>query len=563
MYVLGIGTGFVHDGSAALLKDGAVITAVEEERFDRVKHAIGYPNRAIDYCLKQGGISLEEVDYIAFNFKPLKKYREDILLNLKALTNGRNAVKYSGYLGVTAIWPYFSTLKEAEKIKMATNGKKRVHFLEHHFCHAASCYYPSPFNEAAVLTLDNKGEGNSATFNVARGNKIKRIKDIKLPHSLGMLYLAFTFFLGFESGDEYKVMGLASYGEPEYYDVLADILQIAKDGEFRINPSYFDYVPEGIFSRKFYDRLGPPRRKGEEILPRHINIASSLQKRFEDVAVYMVNWLQGKTGMKDLCMAGGVTLNSVMNGVIEKRGNFENIFVQPAASDIGTSLGAALGLYFRKCPTPVRIPMEHAYLGSGFSEEEIEDALKMAKVKYSRLENVAAETARMIFEGKIVGWFQTRMEWGPRALGARSILADPRKQEMKDIVNKWVKHRENFRPFAPSILEERCGEYFDCPHPSPYMLFVYDVLDHKKHEVEAITHVDGTARVHTVNRNSNPLYYEVIQEFEKLTGVPIVLNTSFNIMGEPIVRTPAEAIRCFYGTGIDVLVIGPFLLTKS
>ena len=261
-------------------------------------------------------------------------------------------------------------------------------------------------------------------------------------------------------------------------------------------------------------------------------------------------------------MAGGVALNSVMNGVVEKKGPFENIFVQPAASDIGTSLGAALDLYFRKSKNPNRVPMDHVYFGSGYSDKEIESALKLAKLKYKWMGNVAAEMAKLIAEGNIVGWFQAKMEWGPRALGARSILADPRKKEMKDIVNKWVKHREDFRPFAPSVLVEKCHEYFDCNHPSPYMLSVYDVLDTKKNEIQAITHVDGTARVHTVNKQTNPLYYELIREFEKLTGVPMVLNTSFNIMGEPIVRTPSEAIRCFYGTGMDYLVLGPYLLSK-
>ena len=562
MHVLGVGTGFVHDGSAALIKNGAVVAAVEEERFDRVKHGIGYPYRAINYCLEEGGVSLEDLDYIAFNFKPFKKYRSDLWLNLKALFHRFESIKYSIYLGTTAMYPFLFTLKEAEKIKMETSGKKRVQFVDHHLCHAASCFYPSPFEEAAILTLDNKGEGISASFNIGKCNKIERIKEIQLPHSLGMLYLAFTFYLGFKSGDEYKVMGLASYGEPAFYDVLKDILQITPGGEFRINPDYFDYVPEGIFSRKFYDKLGDPRKKGEKIEERHINIASSLQKRLEDVALSMVKWLYEKTKMRNLCMAGGVTLNSVMNGVIEKKGPFENIFVQPAASDIGTSLGAALELYFRKSVEPIRVPMEHAYLGTGYSDEEIEDALKLAKLKYKRMEDVAADTAKLIAGGKIVGWFQTRMEWGPRALGARSIIADPRKKEMKDVVNRWVKHRENFRPFAPSILVERCHEYFDCNHPSPYMLFVYDVLEAKKNEIQAITHVDGTARVHTVNKKDNPLYYKLIQEFEQLTGVPVILNTSFNIMGEPIVRTPSEAIRCFYATGMDYLVIGPYLLSK-
>ena len=562
MYVLGVGTGFVHDGSAALIKDGEIITAVEEERFDRVKHGIGFPKRAIRYCLEEGGIGLEDVDYIAFNFKPFKKYRKDIWLNLRALLNGSKSLKYAVYLGTTAIYPYLFTLKEAERIRIETDGKKRVCFVDHHLCHATSCFYPSPFEEAAILTLDNKGEGISASFNIGKGKKIKRIKEIKLPHSLGMLYLAFTFFLGFESGDEYKVMGLASYGEPEYYDALKDILQVIPNGGFMVNPDYFDYVPEGIFSKKFFDKLGSPRKKGEELEQRYINIASSLQKRLEDVALSMVKWLYEKTKMKNLCMAGGVTLNSVMNGVIEKKGPFENIFVQPAASDIGTSLGAALAIYFRKVKSPIRVPMEHAYWGSDYSDKEIEDALKLAKLEYRRMENVIAETAKMIADGKIVGWFQTKMEWGPRALGARSILADPRKKEMKDVVNRWVKHRENFRPFAPSILVEKCHEYFDCNHPSPYMLFVYDVLETKKNEVQAITHVDGTARVHTVNKKDNPLYYGLIQEFEQLTGVPVILNTSFNIMGEPIVRTPSEAIRCFYGTGIDHLVIGNYLLSK-
>ena len=562
MYILGIGTGFVHDGSAALIKDGQIVAAVEEERFDRVKHGMGYPYKAIDYCLEEGEIGLEKVDYISFNFKPFKKYRKDLCLNLKALFHGLNSIKYALYLGMTTIYPYLFTLKEAEKIKIETGGKKRVQFVDHHRCHAASCFYPSPFEEAAILTLDNKGEGISASFNIGHGKTIKRIKEIKLPHSLGMLYLAFTFYLGFESGDEYKVMGLASYGEPEYYDVLKDVLQISKEGGFRVNGDYFDYVPEGIFSKKFYEKFGPSRKSGQEIGQRHINIASSLQKRLEDVALSMVNWIFERTKMRNLCMAGGVTLNSVMNGVIEKKGPFENIFTQPAASDIGTSLGAALDVYFRKSKNPIRVPMEHVFWGAGYSDEEIEDALKLAKLKYSRMPNVAADTAKLIADGNIVGWFQSRMEWGPRALGARSILADPRKKEMKDIVNRYVKHREDFRPFAPSILEEKCNAYFDCNHSSPFMLFVYDVLETKKDEVQAITHVDGTARVHTVSEKTSPIYYKLIKEFEKLTGVPVVLNTSFNIMGEPIVRTPSEAVRCFYGTGMDYLVIGNYLLSK-
>lgn len=562
MWILGISAGFAHDASATLVRDGEIVLAVEEERLDRVKYGKGFPHRSIDACLKTAGISLNDVDAVGFNLEPWRMYRADVLFNLKCLRSPK-AFKYALFNLAWAVHPLLYNLKEAEKIARETNGR-RPRFIDHHLCHAASAFYVSPFEDAAILTIDNRGEDVSATLSVGQGAAIRRIDEIRVPESLGSLYLGVTLFLGFKFGDEYKVMGLAPYGQPSHYDVFADVLRQEPRGRFSLNRAYFDYLgAEGLFSRKFYDALGPRRRPGEPIEQRHMDIACSLQKRLEDVVLHMADHLHRVTGADNLCLAGGVALNSVANGALARTSAFKNIFVQPAAGDAGTSMGAALAIYHHQLGRPRTRVMEHANLGPSFSDGEIEEALKACKLDYEIHDNIARTVAELLADGQIVGWFQGRMEWGPRALGARSILADPRATDVKEALNRAIKHREDFRPFAPSVLAERCRDYFECQVPSPFMLFVYNVVEGRRKEIPAVTHVDGSARIQTVRREDNALFWELIKEFEAITGVPVVLNTSFNVDGEPIVCTPRDAIRCFFGSGIDCLAIGRFLVTKS
>jgi carbamoyltransferase len=469
------------------------------------------------------------------------------------------------YYSVLEFSPKLTTALEINfLLKKDLSPKTKIYFIEHHSAHAASTFFVSPFEEAAIITVDNRGEGVSATLDIGRANNINRIGAIQLPHSLGMVYRAVTTrVLGFGPFDEYKVMGLAAYGQPNYLDIFKEIIQIKPGGKFKINSSYFDFEYQGQLAKKFFDCLGPARRPGEPVTKRHMDIASSLQKVTEEAVINMVNDLYAETKMKNLCLAGGVALNSVMNGRILKEGPFKDIFIQPAANDAGCSLGAAYYLYNQILKKPRSFVMEHAYYGPSFSEGQIKAELELNKVKYQYCKDTTQTAAKLLSEGKIVGWFQGRMEWGPRGLGSRSILADPRDAGMKDKINKYVKHREEFRPFAPSVLEEHCGDYFESSYPSPYMLLVCPVNEDRKSVVPAITHVDGTARVQTVNKKTSPLYYELIQEFYKITGVPVILNTSFNDNTEPIVCTPKEAIKCFYGTGLDYLFMGNFMLSKN
>jgi len=560
--ILGINTGFAHDASAALLDEGRIILAVEEERLDRVKFGKGFPWKAINQCLDTAGITLQDVDAAAFNFQPWRMFRANARLNLQSLIAPR-AFRYAAFHLGWAIYPLLSDLREAEKIKRATQGKVRPHFLEHHLCHAASSFYLSPFEEAAILTIDNRGEDITATVSLGRGTSIKRLGAVRLPDSLGMLYLSVTLFLGFQIGDEYKVMGLAAYGEPTYRDLFEDLVKADGHGGFRLNRSYFDYmIAERAFSKKFYDAVGPRRFPDEPITKRHMDLACSLQKRLEDVIVGMAEHLHRQVGVPNLCLAGGVAFNSVVNGALLGRSPFRHIFVQPAAGDAGTALGAALLIAHQRFHHPRYPPQTHAFLGPRFSETQMEEALRACKLSYECEPQIAKRVAALLAQGAIVGWFQGPMEWGPRALGGRSILADPRRPEMKDVLNRCVKHREGFRPFAPAVLAERAADYFECDHPSPFMLFVYPVKADKRKEIPAVTHVDGSARVQTVTRAENVLFWEMIKEFERLTGVPMVLNTSFNVDGEPIVCTPTDAIRCFFGSGLDYLAMGHFLISK-
>lgn len=564
MFILGICNEPFHDSGAALIKDGEIVAAAEEERFVRVKHAKGhpYPEKTIDLCLQCAGISLDDIDHIGFHYKPWLTYRRIVAQNALTLFRSKDSFKYSIYSAVRPVGFILDYLRKYLELKSLVNDNCRLHFIEHHTCHAASTFFVSPFEEAAILTIDNRGENVSTTLNIGKGNEIHRIEEIRSPHSLGSLYLGVTRHLGFGSGDEYKVMGLASYGKPKYVDTFWRMVHLMPKGRFKFNSCYFKFADQCYFNKRFYEIVGPPRKKSDPIEDNHADIASSLQTVTEETVLHMLNHLYEVTKIKNLCMAGGVALNCSMNGRVLEESPFKNVFVQPAAHDPGTALGSALYIYHAMLGFPRKYVMEHAYLGPDFSNEQIENTLKLSKLKYEYRRDIVRMTAKLLAEGNIIGWFQGRMEWGPRALGNRSILVDPRKANMKDKLNKYVKYREDFRPFAPSVLEERAHEYFDCKGPLPFMLFVVKVLPEKRSEIPAVTHIDGTARVHTVSKKTNPKYYSLIQEFDKLTGVPVLLNTSFNIKGEPIVLSPAEAIRCFAATGIDYLVMGDFLLQK-
>ena len=583
MYILGIG-GFSHDSAACLVRDGDIVAAAEEERFTRKKHQGGIPNRAVEFCLGREGISKEELDYVAVYMKPFRRLLRRLPYRVKQMAR---SVRYS------TAYILYEFVHNAEYIigsRSLLGNKTRLVYCDHHTAHAASAFFLSPFEDAALLSIDYIGEWTATYLGSGEGNRIRRFQEIRYPHSLGVVYSALTDFLGFvRANDEYKVMGLASYGDPERYkEVFEDMLRVPPGGPYQVNLDYFQYhyLPGsrlGYVSKKLIDVLGPPRQKGEAITQRHKDVAAALQSRTEEVVLDIVRHLHSLSGKaKNLCLAGGVALNCVMNGRVLSEGPFERVFVQPAAGDDGIAVGSALLTYYhilgseRKVPRTLeedsRLPWGAAkatYLGPEYGEEDIKDALDIAKSDYRREEHPERVAARLIAEGKIVGWFQGRMEFGPRALGNRSILADPTRDEMKDLLNHYVKHREDFRPFAPSVCLEDVDRFF-VPHresrkgaESPFMLLVYDVESEGKSLLPAITHVDGTARVQTVRHADNPLYYELIREFERLRGVPVVLNTSFNIRGEPIVATPFDAIRCFFSTGIDALVIGPFVVEKK
>jgi len=415
------------------------------------------------------------------------------------------------------------------------------------------------------LVLDARGERDSCAIAVGEGNTIRFLDMIPFPHSLGMIFMQLTEHLGFRGGeDEYKVMGLASYGEPEYIKQFRDLIKTTANGKYEINLSYLKspLVGPTLLSQKFYDIFGKPRKKGDKIEQRYTNIAASLQARLEEVVLHMLEYYRKKTDIRKLCMVGGIALNSVLNGKILASGLFDEIFIPPAAGDAGCALGAAYCIYHLKQGKKRCFELKHAYWGPGYSNEQIKAALEGAKLSYAELTDIPRQTAQLIADGNIVAWYQGRMEYGPRALGSRSILADPTREDMKDIINRWVKHREDFRPFAPTVLKERARDYFENITDSPFMLFVDNVKPGMRKKVPAITHIDGTARPQTIERSVSPLYYDVIAEFEKIAGVPVVLNTSFNVMGEPIIESPEQAIRCFYGTGLDCLVIGKYLLKK-
>ena len=561
MNVLGI-SAYYHDSAAALIKDGRVIAAAQEERFTRKKHDFGFPKNAIDYCLRQAGITIDDIDYVGFYDKPLLKF-ERILATYTA-TFPRS---FPSFLKAMPMWLH-EKLWVPQAIKEKLNYKKDILFIEHHLSHAASAFLVSPFKEAAILTLDGVGEWATACYGTGRDNTIELKKEIRFPHSLGLLYNAFTYYLGFKvNNDEYKVMGLAPYGEPVYYDLIMDnLISVKPDGSFRMNMKYFAYDYGLRMTNRNFDRLfGGPRRKPEsEITKKTKDLSASIQKVTEEIVLRMANHLHKETGLNNLCMAGGVALNCVANGRIVRETPFKDLYIQPAAGDAGGAVGVAAYIYYSLLKKKRENPLKDAYLGPSYTSKEVREYLTSNNIKFEEMANgdLTKKVARLLREKKVVGWLQGRMEFGPRALGARSILADPTNPDAKYVVNSKIKFREEFRPFAPTVLSERAKEFFELERQSPFMLLVAQVKKNKRF-IPAVTHVNGSARVQTISKDDHAAYYNLIDEFSKTGGCPILLNTSFNLRGEPVVCTPHDAYLCFMRSGIDYLAIENFLLDKT
>lgn len=567
MYVLGLTT--LGDAAATIMCDGELIAAVEEERFSRIKHHSGFPYRAIKYCLDEAGISLAEVEHVALYWKPWV-LRHKAIQALKSAAISREMFKARVDRGIAQVSEsYLGMFTYPRRLREQFGPSRfRFHYLEHHMCHAASAFFVSPFEDAAILTMDGTGEDTTTLFSVGSDTKIKPLRRIKLPHSLGQFYSAVTNFLGFDmfAGDEWKVMGLAAYGEPEYYEFFSKrVLSVNGHWGFQVNIRVLDHhlAKHYQFSEEIIKELGPPRRPDEEITVRHQNIAASAQRVLEDTVLHLLQGLYEETKAENLCLAGGVAFNSVMNGRIITETPFKRFFIQPAAGDAGCSLGAAYLVYHQYLKRSRCFVMEHAYYGPSFSSEECARALRDAGLDFETLpdDELLPRVARMIAEGAVIGWFQGRMEFGPRALGNRSFLADPRRADMRELLNKKVKLREWFRPLAPSMLEEAAREVFGRSHYDPFMITVLSVAEDYKGRIPAVVHVDGTARPQTVSRHANPRYWQLIREFEKITGVPVLLNTSFNIQ-EPIVCSPEDAIRTFQNASFDALVLENNLVTR-
>jgi carbamoyltransferase len=561
-YVLGISC-FYHDSAAALLKDGAVVAAGQEERFSRKRHDSDFPKKAIQYVLHEAGIKPEDLDAVGFYDKPLLKFER--MLSTYVATFPRS---FNSFRKAMPVWLHEKLWVPSIIRKELKPYKGPILFAEHHMSHAASCFLPSPFEEAAILTVDGVGEWATASYGVGKGTDVTMLKEIRFPHSLGLLYSAFTYYLGFKvNSAEYKVMGLAPYGKPVHFErIMKEMVHLNEDGSFKLDMKYFSYdhglrMTNGAFDEFFG---GPPRKPETWMSEREFDIAASVQKVCEEVVLHMVRHLHRETGLTKLCMAGGVALNCVANGRVIRETPMSELWVQPAAGDAGGAVGVAHYIYNTIHRQPRTKGWTHAYLGPQFSDAEIAEYLGTAGAKHETLSDaeLTSRTARLISEGNVVGWFQGRMEFGPRALGARSILADPRDPKMRDTLNMKIKFREGFRPFAPSVLLERASEWFEIDCDSPYMLLVAQVREGKR-SIPSVTHVDNSARLQTVTRDEAPLYYDVISEFEKRTGVPIVINTSFNVRGEPIVCTPHDAYLCFMRTNMDYLVLGHHLLAKA
>jgi len=559
--ILGI-SAFYHDSAAALLIDGELVAAVHEERFTRIRHDAAVPKHAVQYCLKEAGIEIGDLDYVVFYDKPYVKF--DRMLMTYIATFPRSLASFTKSIPVwlkEKLWIPNLIHKE-----LGFDGE--VLFTEHHQSHAASAFLPSPFEEAAILTCDGVGEWATTTQGIGKGEKVELIHEVRFPHSLGLLYSAFTYYLGFKvNSAEYKVMGAAPYGDPKYADtILKELVDLRDDGSFKLNMKYFAYdYGLRMTNDRFSDLFGQPVRNPEgEMEQFHWDMAASIQKVTETVMLHMVDDLHRKTGMKNLCMAGGVALNCVSNGRIIREGPFENLWVQPAAGDAGGALGAALFVHNTILGNPRATRMEHCYWGPGFSDEEIRAYLDSRGAPYETLsrDDMIRETARQLDEKQaVIGWFQGRTEWGPRSLGARSILADARNEENWKRVNLKIKFRESFRPFAPAVLADKASEWFDIDRESPYMLLVCQVREGK--HIPAVTHVDGSARLQTVTRETMPEFYDLLAEFDRRTDCPVLINTSFNVRGEPIVLSPDDAYLCFMRTNMDVLVLGNQILRKE
>ena len=591
--ILGI-SAFFHDSAACILKDGKIIAAAQEERFTRKKHDSNYPYNAIEFVLKYANLKLSEVDKIVFFEKPFLKFER--LLETYVAFAPKGFVSFAKAMPIWIKEKLFQKNLLFNKLKQHDQNYKsdqNIFFSDHHLSHAASAFYPSPFDEAVVLTADGVGEWATTTVAVGRNNELEIKKEIHFPHSLGLLYSAFTYYTGFKvNSGEYKLMGLAPYGNPIYEDKVKQLFDMKEDGTFRLNQKYFNYATGlTMTSKKFDDLFGqkPRNTKNEKITQFNMDIASSIQKVTEEIMINLVKSIRKEYGIKNLCLAGGVALNCVANGKILKEKIFDNIWIQPAAGDAGGSLGAALALWHidlgnKRFVNP-KDNMSGSYLGTEFNQDEIERELKIAGANFETLkyDEMIDKTAQFLSNEKAIGWFQGRMEFGPRALGARSILGDPRSDKMQKNLNLKVKFRESFRPFAPSILREDLSTWFDINVDSPYMLLVaninsdkkiemnneqkklfgIDKLNIKRSEIPAVTHVDYSARVQTVTKDTNNRYYDLISKFKEKTGCPVIVNTSFNVRGEPIVNTPTDAFNCFMGTELDYLVIGNCILDKS
>jgi carbamoyltransferase len=590
--ILGI-SAFYHDSAASLVVDGEIVSAAQEERFTRKKHDPSYPGNAINYCLSEAGISFDQVDYVAFYDKPFLKFER--LLETYVAFAPRGLRSFSMAMPVWLREKLFLKDMLIKEIKKSDKGfdSNKLMFGEHHFSHAASAFYASPFEEAVVLTLDGVGEWATTTVAIGKGRELNIVKEIHFPHSLGLLYSAFTYYTGFRvNSGEYKVMGLAPYGRPKYKDLILDkLIDLKEDGSFRLDQSYFNYATGlTMTSQKFADLFGEPVRKSDtgELTQFHMDIAASIQTVTEEIVLTMTRSLAKEYNIPNLCMAGGVALNCVANGKILRDKSFENIWIQPASGDAGGALGGALAVWHKELNKSRKVnpndAMQGSYLGPSYEQSSIEKELLNCKAEFDSVteEEMIEQTAQALADGKAVGWFQGRMEFGPRSLGARSILGDPRSEEMQKTLNLKVKYRESFRPFAPSVLREDVADWFEADYDSPYMLLVDDVrkdrrikmtkeetslfgidkLNIKRSSIPAITHVDYSARIQTVHKGTNPKYHALITKFKQKTGCSVVVNTSFNVRGEPIVCTPEDAFKCFMGTELDILVVGNCILRK-
>ena len=572
MNILGLSF-YYHDSAAALVQDGVVVAAGEEERFSRVKHDNRFPSLAVDFVLAKGGITIHDVDYVVFYEKPFVKFERLLTTAFATFPRSHRVFRESMRRWVTdKLW-----IKPLIREKLGVENK-RILFCDHHMSHAAASYFCSPFQESAIITVDGAGEWTTGTVGVGRGTKIELEQESRFPHSLGLLYSAFTAYCGFEVNEgEYKLMGMAPYGTPNYTDRIKKMIKIGSDGSYWLDLDHFafHYSPDNTLAPKFSEVMGAPPRDpalGDKSLdPFYCDVASSIQAVTEEIMIKLATSVQKRTGLKNLCLSGGVALNSVANAKILRDAGFEQIYIPPGPGDDGGAIGAALWAYHHLLGKPRVGPLGHAYLGSEYTDSQVADFLKSNGLAYEHIEDDDRFFSRVVDDltsGKVCGWYRGRFEWGPRALGARSIIADPRRAEMKDIVNAKIKFREAFRPFAPSVLGEACEQYFELPnamshYPARFMLYVVPVKEDKRDVIPAITHVDGSGRLQTVMKETNPGYHRMIELFGQATGVPVVLNTSFNLKGEPIVETPLNAFNTFTRSEMDVLYLGNFIVERA